>query len=148
MECTSSFPALRQLDEKERDAQPPAQMETESEPETTEVAAPTQCEDPVLETTAAIDVPVKELDEPEVEPEEIEGPSAESVAEVVAESEVIGEMGSPFEPAPLPPSPDSANQASPLVEGKKGFPIIDEEALRELDELLSNLNVEEHESHE
>ncbi len=138
--------ALRQLDEKERDAPPPAQEEPAAAKTEPEEKHP--IETPAPQATPTNPVPVKEEAEPEVESETVEGLLPAPGREVAAGMEATEELGSPIEPSQQLPPPNPEDQAPPLVEEKNGFPIIDEEALRELDELLSNLNVEEHESHE
>jgi DNA-binding response OmpR family regulator len=138
--------ALRQLDEKERDAPPPAREEPAGAKTEPEEKHP--IETPAPQATPANSLPVIEEAEPEVESETVEGLLPAPGPEVAAGMEVTEELGSPIEHSQQLPPPNSEDQAPPLVEEKYGFPIIDEEALRELDELLSNLNVEEHESHE
>jgi len=140
--------ALRELDEDKRDAQVPDPSEKETAVKTTEPEKQPPIHTPAFEAHAASCKPVNEQQEPTVETVVVEKPAPECEPMVVPESEANEQGIIQIVPPQAPQAAGPQDQALPMIDEKSPFPIIDEEALRELDEMLSNLNVEEQASHE
>lgn len=140
--------ALRELDEDKRDAD--ANEPSAEEPSAT--VAPPKEEQPIeassLENHPADSAPDETHEEPAAEMRDIDESSAEGEPEVIPEAEAEELVVSPIEISQTTQTTDTQDQSEPLNDEKSAFRIIDEVALRELDEMLSNLNVEEEASHE
>jgi DNA-binding response OmpR family regulator len=140
--------ALRDLDEQERDGQAPDQAEAVSSPAKTESDVHGEIDTPDARDAQAEVLPVNANDAAEVETEVVEVFSPEPGPVGITEPETKADEGSLSESSEGAVPGDSEVHDVPLFEKRDWHPIIDEEALRELNELLGNLNVEEQESHE
>jgi DNA-binding response OmpR family regulator len=140
--------ALRDLDEDKRDSESTAASDEEPAAEIAEPKEQNSIETSASASSTAEREPVSEPGEPIMETKSYEEPAAECEPEVIPDAASNEQPITSIESLEPPESPDARNQAPELSGKNAGFPIIDEEALRELDEMLSNLNVEEEASHE
>jgi len=146
--------ALRELDEQERDTKTPVQTQTSPEPDGQIREAEAQEDNPPVSTAGADDTATKTETEARNWKGTETGTGAEAVPLIEAEREVSTKTGTgagndgPSETAEHEINLSSENDAVPFVDDRAYASIIDEATLRELNELLSNLKVEEEDSHE
>jgi CheY-like chemotaxis protein len=148
--------ALRQLDEKERDtqAETPQENETPPEPQPQEFETEMEKDHPAAVSEQPVDLPGEAESEKETGTEPLVEIEAEAWPEIDAEAGVvIGEETVTSDDGPCRVEgqehiPETGNDPAPSPDVSAYESIIDEDTLRELNDLLSGLKVEEQESHE
>lgn len=138
--------ALRELDEDKRDSQSSAASDEEPAAVIAESEEQISVIIPAPASPAAEKEPAEEHDAPTLGTDKVPTPDCEPPLLPAPESnDRIHTASDSARPAK---TSDSQNPAMLTFDKQDGFPVIDEEALRELDELLSHLSVEEEASHE